>query len=326
VDLSALIADASRVAPVGARTQWEVGGPPPRDALEVRAPAGIVAYEPADMTVTVGAGTPYAELDALLADHGQECALDPRSHDATVGGLLACGLSGVRRLRCGPVRDHVLQVRVALADGRMVKGGGPTVKNVTGYDLPRLFVGSFGTLGVITEVTLRCRPRPACAQWYAFADGSSVYRPSARLWDGTHERVLLEGSRADVAAQGERGQALDDAPALPDGPHRGRISVPPARVVALTRELDPRVRWCAELGVGTIHVAGDDADALHGARAVAAAHGGWLLREQGGAHDDDGFGTRVPNAAIMQRIKRAFDPLDKCNPGRLPFVSDPAPV
>ena len=129
------------VTAVGARTHWEVGGPPTTGAVEVRAPAGVIAYEPADMTVTVGAGTSFDTVDGVLAEHGQECALDPRSRTATIGGILACGLSGVRRLRHGPLRDHVLEVRFETGDGRLVKGGGPTVKNVTGYDLPRLFVG-----------------------------------------------------------------------------------------------------------------------------------------------------------------------------------------
>src|SRR3954464_1146096 len=151
--------------PVGARTHWEVGGPPPAGA-GVRAPEGVVAYEPADMTVTVGAGTAFADLDQVLAEHRQEVPLDPRSNAATVGGILACGLSGIRRLRHGPVRDHALEVRFVTGDGRAVKGGGPTVKNVTGYDLPRLLVGSFGTLGLITRATLRCRPRPESSRWF----------------------------------------------------------------------------------------------------------------------------------------------------------------
>src|SRR5438874_12208164 len=76
---------ASTIAPVGARTQWEVGGPPPEDAVEVRAPAGVIAYEPADMTVTVGAGTPFDELDDVLREHGQEVPLDPRARTGTIG-------------------------------------------------------------------------------------------------------------------------------------------------------------------------------------------------------------------------------------------------
>ncbi len=321
MDLSAAVRDARVVAPVGGRTQWDVGGPAPASsaATEVRAPAGVIRYEPADMTVTVGAGTTFAALDALLAEHGQECALDPRDPAATVGGILACGLSGVRRLRCGPVRDNVLEVRVVLADGRVIKGGGPTVKNVTGYDLPRLFVGSFGTLGVLAEVTLRCRPRPACARWFAFERGAALYRPAARLWSGGDEFVLLEGTAADVDAQTAHEPALDEAPTLPDGSHRGRISIAPARVAALGSALGSTVRWCAELGVGTVHVAGDSVDEFLAARRIAEANGGWMLRERGGPAADDGYGVPLPNIEIMRRLKQAFDPENTCNPGRLPL-------
>jgi FAD/FMN-containing dehydrogenase len=308
------------VSPIGARTQWEVGGPPPVGAVEVRAPAGVLAYEPADMTITIGAGTSFAELDAVLAEHGQECALDPRSGAATVGGILACGLSGIRRLRHGPVRDHVLEVRFETGDGRLVKGGGPTVKNVTGYDLPRLFVGSLGTIGVLQQATLRCRPRLPVAQWFVGAGSTRAYRPSAHLWDGKRDAVLFEGVAADVEEQGRGLAALDGPPALPDGAHRGRISVRPGTLRACTRALDADVRWCAELGVGTIHVATDHADALDRARAVAHAHEGWLLREAGGSPTDDGYGRPLPNIDLMRRIKDAFDPGGRLNPGRLPLA------
>jgi glycolate dehydrogenase FAD-binding subunit len=307
------------VAPVGARTQWEVGGPPPLGATEVHAPAGVFAYEPADMTITVGAGTAFAALDALLAEHGQECALDPREPRATVGGILACGLSGIRRLRHGPVRDHVLEVRFETGDGRLVKGGGPTVKNVTGYDLPRLFVGSLGTIGVLQQATLRCRPRLSVGRWFRSPDASGAYRPSARLWDGEHEAVLFEGVRADVDEQGRGLEELDGPPPRPEGAHRGRISVAPGTVGACARALAADVRWLAELGVGTIHVAANDADALDGARAVAHAHSGWMLREAGGGPGDDGYGRPLPNLDVMRRVKAAFDPDDRLNPGRLPL-------
>jgi glycolate dehydrogenase FAD-binding subunit len=314
--------DAPAVAPVGARTQWEVAGPPPADALEVHAPSGVIAYEPADMTITVGAGTPYEEIDRVLLEHGQECALDPRVRTATIGGILACGLSGIRRLRHGPVRDLVLEVRFETGDGRLVKGGGPTVKNVTGYDLPRLFVGSLGTIGILQQVTLRCRPRLPYARWFRAPDTAGLYRPSSRLWSGDDEYALIEGVRADVDAQGAPFGALDDAPPLPEGPHRGRISVEPKRVHNCARALGEDVRWCAELGIGTVHVAGDSPECLTRARTVARAHGGWLLREAGGDPDDDGFGRELPNAALMGRIKAAFDPAGRLNPGRLPLPSE----
>jgi glycolate oxidase FAD binding subunit len=324
VDLSAVegmaatIAAASEVVPVGARTQWEVGNPSAA-GIEVAAPVGVTRYEPEDLTITLGAGTSFATLDAALADHGQECALDPRDPAATIGGIVACGLSGIRRLRHGPLRDHVLEVRFVTAEGRLVKGGGQTVKNVTGYDLPRLLVGSFGTIGVLVQLTLRCRPRSELARWYRADAGADLYRASSILWNGDATHVLLEGVAADVAAQGD-GLHAHDAPALPTGAHRGRISVSPGALAAVGGALDevPGAHWCAELGVGTVHVAGDDASVLAGARAVARAHGGWLLREAGGA-DLDGFGCDLPNADLMRRVKAAFDPTGKLAPGRLPL-------
>src|SRR5688572_17402266 len=124
------IAAAPVVVPVGSRTHWEVGGAAP-SGEQVRAPAGVIAYDPAELTVTVGAGTTVAELADALAVGKQECVLDPRDPQATVGGVLASGLTGHRRLRHGPLRDRLLEVRFVTGEGRVVKGGGPTVKNVT---------------------------------------------------------------------------------------------------------------------------------------------------------------------------------------------------
>ncbi|HEX5613716.1 MAG TPA: FAD-binding protein [Acidimicrobiia bacterium] len=322
----AAFADAGAVVPVGARTHWEVGGPPPQ-GREVAAPAGVVAYDPADLTVTVGAGTPVDALDRALAEHGQHCPLDPRDPGATVGGVLATGLSGRRRLRYGPVRDQVLEVRLVTPAGRLVKGGGPTVKNVTGYDLPRLVVGSFGTLGVLVQVTLRCWPRPRAARWgTTTSDPSTVraalFRPSAIVWDGHATSVLVEGEPADVDAELRAGAlAPAEAPPFPHGAHRGRVSVPSAALVALASDLDAihGCRWAAEVGVGTVHVAGDSADVLRDTRAAAHARGGWMLREAGGAPDDDGFGVPVPNPQLHARLRDAFDPDRRCNPGRVPW-------
>jgi glycolate oxidase FAD binding subunit len=328
-DLCATVAGASALAAVGSRTHWEVGGPPPAadDVVLVGAPDGVAVYDPADLTVTVGAGTRCADLAAVLAEHGQECPLDPRDPSATVGGVLAAGLSGHRRLRYGPVRDRVLEVRFVTADGRVVKGGGPTVKNVSGFDLPRLLVGSLGTVGMLVQVTLRCQPQPVAAGWCSthvdpFTVRRALFRPSSVTWDGVTTHVLLEGIETDLAAERAR---IDDAvgvasgPRWPGGPHRGRISVRPATVGALADPLDAAgVRWLAEVGVGTIHVAADTERALAAARDAARAAGGWLLREAGAA-GLDGFGTTLPNAAVMARIRAAFDPTGKWSPGRLPL-------
>jgi glycolate oxidase FAD binding subunit len=316
--LAASIAGADRVVAVGARTQWETGNRA-EAGIEVRAPAGIGRYEPDDLTVTVGAGTAFADLDAALAVHGQECPLDPREARATVGGVVACGLSGIRRLRHGPLRDHVLEVRLVTADGRLVKGGGPTVKNVTGYDLPRLLVGSFGTLGCLVQLTLRCRPRPEVARWYRVDQPADRYRAGAMLWDGRQVSVLLEGAAADVEVQ-SAGLDACEAPALPQGAHRGRISAAPGELTGIGNALDAiaGARWCAELGVGTVHVAGDDASVLERARTLAHDHDGWLLREAGGG-EMDGFGTALPNAGLMRSVKHAFDPTGKLARGRMPL-------
>jgi glycolate oxidase FAD binding subunit len=327
-DLCEVVAGATTVVPVGSRTHWEVGDAltSSGDAVEVTAPDGVVTYDPADLTVTVGAGTTCGELADVLGAAGQECALDPRDPAATIGGLLATGLSGHRRLRLGPLRDRVLEVRFVTADGRVVKGGGPTVKNVSGFDLPRLLVGSLGTIGVLVQVTLRCQPRPATSEWFTtaadpFAARRSLYRPSCVAWDGRTTHVLLEGVAADVDAERSRigaPAARSPRPEWPEGRHRGRISVRPSAVSALADPLDATgARWLAEVGVGTVHVATDDEQTLARARAAAEAAGGWLLREAG-APGLDGFGRALPNARLAERVRVAFDPTGKCAPGRLP--------
>jgi hypothetical protein len=158
---------------------------------------------------------------------------------------------------------------------------------------------------------------------------AALFRPSAVLWDGLLTRVLIEGHPDDVDAERahaalEAGTSLDAAgPRWPTGPHRGRISVRPGLVTTVASELHriAGLRWLAEVGVGTIHVACDEPAALAAARAAASGAGGWLLREAG-APGLDGFGGPLPNGAVMARIKSAFDPTNKLAPGRMPLPSD----
>ena len=331
-ELAATVAGADAVVSIGAGTHAGIGGTVV-GATEVTVPAGIVAFEPADMTATVNAGTTFAELAHALAAAGQECPLDPRDPQATVGGIVACGLSGPRRLGLGPLRNQLLEVTFVTADGRVVRGGGPTVKNVTGYDIPRLLTGSLGTLGILVQVILRTQPIPAASQWYRYAgDPSGLVNtlPGARTirWDGTATDVLLEGHQPDLDAQMKERTLEPTAapPPLPDGPHRGRISVEPNRISELAHQLrDADVRWTAELGVGTVHVSATDPAALGGARKAAQRCGGWLLREAG-APALDPFGVEFPGAAVQRRLRIALDPTGKLSPGRVPATAPIAPV
>lgn len=280
------------VVAVGGRTQFDVGGTVDPQARQVRAPKGIVEHVAAEMTVRVRAGTTVNELDDALGLEGQ-CVALPTWHGATVGGVLAVGHSGLRRLGWGPVRDSVLEVRYVSAQGRVVKGGGPTVKNVSGYDLPRLFVGSLGTLGLIGEVVLRTRPVPAFEQWFTidgadpFALVRSLYRVTSVLWDGTTSWILLEGHPRDVDAQasGAGLRAIDpgELPSLPSH----RWSLAPADLRLLPD--DGRGAFVAVIGVGVAHRSEPQPP-----RAVD---------------------PKI--AALDASVKRAFDPTGRLAPGRL---------
>ena len=150
------------VTPWGGGTRMAIGSPPNRIGLVLglKRLDRILEHEPGDLTVTVEAGLPFETLQAALGKRGQWLSLDAgASARSTVGGMLASDASGPRRHLYGTARDLVIGLTVVMADGSLVRGGGKVVKNVAGYDLPKLFIGSFGTLGVLVEATLKLRPR-----------------------------------------------------------------------------------------------------------------------------------------------------------------------
>jgi len=276
------------VVAVGGRTQWNVGGVPDHSEREVRAPIGVIEHEPAEMTVRCNAGTTIAELDTLLALHDQMVPFDPVDKAATVGGLLAVGASGHRRLRYGHVRDLVLQMQYVAHDATVVTAGGPTVKNVSGYDLCRLMVGSLGTLGITAEVILRCLPTPAVRRWLRgrvdpFDLRDRLYRPSSILWDGTDTWVLLEGHGDDVDSESEK-TSMSECARPPDLPAGSRSSLRPSELKTLAD--DPGDIFIAEIGVGVVH--------RH--MAVQA--------------------NPVRNLELQRELKRRFDPSGRLNPSR----------
>jgi glycolate oxidase FAD binding subunit len=216
----------------------------------VHAPSGIESIQPDEMIVSCGAGTPIAELNEALATVGQCVALPP---SGTVGGALSVGHSDVRRLGYGPVRDALLQTHYVSAGGDVVKAGGPTVKNVSGFDLCRLLVGSRGTLGFLGAVILRTRPLPPLSQWFStpfdpWVTLANLYRPVSVLWDGDTTWVLLEGHADDVREQAAAA-SLRETGGPPSLPTAHRWSVPPAQI----RTLLGTSGFVAEVGVGVVH-------------------------------------------------------------------------
>jgi glycolate oxidase FAD binding subunit len=155
--------DGQAVYPLGGGTMLELGNPPRRPGLAVglRSLNQIIDYPARDMTVTVQAGMTVAELQRTLAPENQQLPIDvPHADRATLGGILAANVSGARRYGYGTLRDYVLGISAVNDDALEIKAGGRVVKNVAGYDLCKLFVGSLGTLGIITQVTLKLRPLP----------------------------------------------------------------------------------------------------------------------------------------------------------------------
>ncbi len=326
------------------------------ESLDMRPLAGIVSYEPSELVVTALAGTPLAELEALLAQHGQSLAFEPPrfAPGGTVGGMVAAGLSGPARASVGAVRDFVLGVEIINGKGELLRFGGQVMKNVAGYDVSRLMAGSWGQLGVITEVSLKVLPvAPAeatlrfdCDQAEALrllnAWGGKPLPLNASCWveDGGVGMlfVRLRGARAAVdAACRTMGGTLQDAPnvaddwqacrdqrlpwftARPADQALWRLSVPQtAPALALPAGVAaPLVEWHG--GLRWVQAGAQHGEAL---RALAAQVGGsatcFVAYSARSTSAEGLFDSKNGAlASIHQRLKQAFDPAGILNPGRL---------
>ena len=233
------------VVPRGAGTGFSWGAPPSRCDLvvDLRSMDQILEHAAGDLVARVQAGATIGQLSVALAAAGQQLALDAPA-EATVGGVVATGTAGPRRFRYGAPRDLLIGITVVRADGVVARSGGKVVKNVAGYDLGKLFAGSQGTLGLITEATFRLHPLPAAMAWVtaefgpaeragavaaaAAAAGSPLVPSAVELdWPGGSQRplrvgVLLEGTGPGVA---ERARQMSELLAAPGGTvSGGRVS------------------------------------------------------------------------------------------------------
>jgi glycolate oxidase FAD binding subunit len=340
-ELQERIRDAgSRSTPlriVGSGSKDFYGGAVRGEALHTSSLNGIVDYEPAELVLTVQAGTSLTEVEATLASRGQMLAFEPPRFGGrgTIGGAVAAGLSGPRRAYAGAARDFVLGVRVIDGRGRALRFGGQVIKNVAGFDVSRLFAGSLGTLGVLTEITLKTLPLPQYELTLVQeADAAAAIR-TCNEWAGQplpisatchHDSCLyvrLSGAEPAVRAARERigGELLDDADAFWDAVRDQRhaffdtVQLWRITVPATTPPLDILSPQLLEWGGALRWVAGEIPAAT---RAQMAAAGGHLTCFRDTPRNDAPFQPLpAPLLELHRRLKHAFDPHAIFNPLRM---------
>jgi glycolate oxidase FAD binding subunit len=354
-------ANASKLAviPLGGRNHAVIGNLPERFdlALDVSRLNQVVEFEPADLTITCQAGITLGALREATSAAGMVVPFDPALPDgATVGGVLAGALSGPARMSLGAPRDFTIGLRVVTADGRLTRAGGKVVKNVAGYDLCKLYIGSLGTLGVIVESTFKTVPLPKTERRlaFAFADPASACALVSRaIHAGLAIRSaslmreangwLLDLVLAGMPAAVERsardlqawiGQADPPRRMTPrkgsipvsqgssaDQPLTARLSVLPSRLPALLAEALAHAGVEAHPATGLCRLSLPEAtaEAIAEVSAIAARFGGTCVIERCPPNLKRGidvFGDAPPSLALMRAIKAEFDPNRVLSPGR----------
>jgi len=304
----------------------------------------VIEHAWGDLTVTVEAGCTVGELQRTLALHGQRLAVDVLWPErATVGGILSTNDSGVLRLRYGGLRDLIIGITLALADGTLAKSGGKVVKNVAGYDLSKLATGALGTLGLITRAVFRLHPLPQNARTLTISarDAGEAQKTidaiqnsqlahaalQARFTSGAAPLVdiLLEGTEAGIAAQELRIRDLAGAAAVVEGSVSvwsareqlwerpgmiAKFSVLPAEIGKIAGQIGDAVVQAT--GIGWLR---GEADGMRELRLAIERTGGSLviMRDAGGL---DAWGTAGDTLPLMRALKQQFDPRGVLNPGR----------
>ena len=319
------------------------------DVLDMRPYSGIIDYEPKELVLTVRAGTPLDEIERALAAEKQMLPFEPPHFGAaaTIGGTVATGLGGPRRAYTGAVRDFVLGARVLDGQGQDLAFGGRVIKNVAGYDVSRLMVGTMGTLGVLLDLSFKVLPQPPAEKTLRFEMDEARAIETMNRWAGQplplsatswHQGVLLvrlSGADAGVAAAVKKlgGEEVKDAQSfwsdLREQRHAFFAAATPLWRLSLPATTSPldvgapqwiewggALRWlCAEVSAKSL-------------REKVAAAGGHATLFRGGDKSVGVFHPLPPALAkIHQRLKDTFDPAGILNPGRVDsFCRIPSPT
>jgi glycolate oxidase FAD binding subunit len=344
---------------VAGGTKRGIGRPVAGTMLDLSALSGVVDYQPGELVLTARPATALGQIQELLRAQGQRLGFEPPDAavlgapgNQTLGGVLMANSSGSRRVTAGSARDHLIGLRAVNGRGEAFVGGGRVVKNVTGFDLPKALAGSWGTLAVLTEVTVRVIPAaefestllfaadstPLAVELCARGLGSMFEVSSAALVPGRGVALRLEGLMKSVASRltGLLG-ALKQSPhtvlegaqseefwrqvgavaALARFPVIWRLLVPPRQAARIIGEIEPE-EFQLDWGGGLIWVGAQQVDA---GRVRGALHGGHATLIKASAAERGAHAVFEPQAAalaaVAARFKSAFDPDHRLNPGRM---------
>jgi glycolate oxidase FAD binding subunit len=284
----------------GGKTKAFYGNPVQADAeLDCSLHRGVIAYEPTELAITVRAGTPLAEVEALLAEHGQEFPFEPPhfGERSTIGGMVAAGLSGPRRPYAASVRDAVLGVRMLNGKGEVLDFGGRVMKNVAGYDLSRLMVGSLGILGVLLEVSIKVMPRPTGQITLVQEQDQATALALMQRWAGQalpitgtawlNGRLHLRLAGSEEALS-ETQRILGGVPMAPADADAFWIAVREQRLDCFAGE---QALWRVSVPPATVADAIPDVELIEWGGALR-----WLRSEPVTLFDDEGLGNAEPGS------------------------------
>jgi glycolate oxidase FAD binding subunit len=326
---------------IGGNSKAFMGRVSSGEPLNVAGHSGIVSYQPVELVLTARAGTPLTELVAALDEHNQMLSFEPPRFGgaATLGGTLACNQSGPGRPWWSSVRDQVLGVRLLNGRGEHLRFGGQVMKNVAGYDVSRLQAGAMGSLGLITEVSLKVLPKPVVTRTLVFDVGledavalmnrrAAEPKPlSAACWLDNRLYLRLSGARAAVDAtlsqwQGQ-GRQLDDDDAFWAALRDQNLAyfegeAPLWRFSIRSTVVNPDLpgNWLIDWGGAQRWYRGDASMAQM--QQLAEAAGGQVSLFRGGDRQADVMHPQAKALQLLQqRLKQSFDPDGVFNPGRL---------